>query len=106
MPYSLNSSWEERLAKASAQDSNDDEGNISDFSDYPSNGAKIPDLSGRKKDSQSASTVRSVFERFHWETSVDDRPEHGERGSRVGEGLLEIRMISPKGIYYYRVEVK
>lgn len=81
MPYSLLSSREERLAKASAQDSNDDEGNISDFSDYPSNGARLPDLNGRRKHNPSASTIRSVFGHFHRKASVDDRSEHGERGS-------------------------
>lgn len=100
MPYSLNLSREECLAKASTQDSNDDEENISDFSGYPSNEAKILDLSGRREHSQLASTIRSVFEHCHQVTSVDDRSEHGERGSRVG-GLLESRIISTSEIYYY-----
>lgn len=100
MPYPPHSSREEGFAKASTRDSNDDEGNISDFSDYPSSGARLPDLSGRRKHGQPASTIRSVLGRFHREASESDRSEHGERGSRVG-GLLEAGIISTSEIYQH-----
>lgn len=84
MPYSLHSSGQEGFAKAFTQDSNDDEGNISDFSDYPSSGTRLPDLSSRREHNQPASTIRLVLGRFHRKASQNDRSEHGERKSRGG----------------------